>query len=130
KSAPCTRSMPRQTFRRNSRKTPSSTPLKPTKSKILARTRSQRRKRRCPAPWTGKKHSDIESIERSGLPNNIASLLGTTLYQQPDLMPVMEFVLVDLFRNNRHFFGGDSFPDWPRTSPASLIDKSRSWRGS
>ncbi len=27
----------------------------------------------------------------SGLPNNIAAIFGTTLYQQPDWLPVMEF---------------------------------------
>src|SRR4029077_3749257 len=29
--------------------------------------------------------------------------------------------LVDLPRNNRHFFHCDSFPDWPRVSPTSSL---------
>ena len=31
--------------------------------------------------------------------------------------------VVDLLRNNRHVFGGDFVPDWPRTSPVPLTAK-------
>ena len=83
--------------RQSSPKTPSSTPLKRTKSRTPAGNRSQRRRRRYLAPWSEKRHW----ATRCQAPSNGISL-------------------VDLLRNNRHFFGGDSFPDWPRASPASF----------
>ncbi len=58
----------------------------------------------------------------SGLPNNIAEIFGRQALCATELAPADGISLVDLFRDHRHVFSGDSFPDWTRASPRTSLN--------
>ena len=58
----------------------------------------------------------------SGLPNAVAKNVRCAALHAAGLAAGDGISVVDLLRNNRHVFGGGSFPDWPRASAAALLE--------